>query len=108
MLERLGLITGSILIALLGLELACRLVRGPEALVHWSYIVLQERRATIGQGAGRLVHDARLGFVARPGYAKDGVSYDQHGYRRIPAPAQSLIWPSMGALPITKQAASLG
>jgi len=84
MLGRLTLILGSVLIALIGLELACRLVRGPDALAHWDNLVLQYRSGTRAYGAGRLVHDTRLGFVARPGFSSDGLSYDERSFRRSP------------------------
>ncbi len=91
MRSRLALLAGSLLVALLLLELGARLWRGPAALFDWHNIVLQDRRATIAVGASRLVHDQRLGFAARPGFSQDGVSYDANGYRRAPAPAGATL-----------------
>ena len=83
---RAALVIGSVLFSLVVLELGCRLVRGPEWLVQWPNLVLQERIATKAQGVGRLVPDPRLGFVARPGFSANGMSYDEHGWRVAPSP----------------------
>ncbi len=82
------MVIGSVLFSLLLLELGVRLMRGSEWLVQWPNIVLQDRIATTANGAGRLMHDSRLGFVARPNYASpaEDLSYDEHSYRRSPAP----------------------
>ncbi|SJZ61292.1 GDSL-like Lipase/Acylhydrolase family [Enhydrobacter aerosaccus] len=84
MAGRAALVLASVLFGLIVLELGCRLVRGPTWLLHWPNLVLEERRATRSNGGGRLIHDDRLGFVNHPGYAKDGVTYDDHGYRLTP------------------------
>ncbi len=94
-LGRATLVVASVLFTLIVLELGCRLVRGPDWLVHWSNLVLQERRATRASGSGRLIHDDRLGFVNHPGYARDGVTYDAHGYRLTPTTAKALAEPPM-------------
>ena len=86
MVGRIALVLGSVLVALIGLEFACRLMRGPDALTHWSNLVLDYRSGTRAYGAGRLVHDARLGFVARPGFTSEGLNYDERSFRRSPAP----------------------
>ena len=75
MLGRLALVVASVLLTLGVLELGCRLWHGPEALLDWSNIVLEDRRATRTAGAGRLKYDAELGFVPA------------QGYRPTPAPA---------------------
>ncbi|MBS0521208.1 MAG: hypothetical protein JSR90_21085 [Proteobacteria bacterium] len=93
MLGRAALVAASVFVTLIVLELGCRLVRGPEWLVHWSNLVLDERRATRSGGGGRLVHDDALGFVSHPGYARDGVTYDAHGYRLAPTTARDLAEP---------------
>jgi hypothetical protein len=86
MAGRIALVIGSLLFSLVVLELGCRLVRGPSWLVHWPNLVLQERIATKTQGVGRLVPDSQLGFVARPGFSANGMSYDEHGWRVAPNP----------------------
>lgn len=88
---RAALVLGSLLFALFTLELGCRLWRGPAALLDWSNIILAERQATLRAGAGRLKRDSDLGFVLRPGYAADGVTYDLHGHRLTPAPAAAVL-----------------
>lgn len=88
---RAALVLGSVLVTLLVLELGCRLWRGPSALLDWSNIILAERQATLNAGAGRLKHDSDLGFVLRPGYSAEGVTYDLFGHRLTPAPAGTVL-----------------
>jgi hypothetical protein len=85
-LARAGLVIVSIVVALIVLELGCRLLRGPDWLVDWRNLVLKERLDTKAYGAGRLMPDRQLGFAARPGYGKDGLHYDEHGWRVAPNP----------------------
>lgn len=85
MIGRLTLMLVSVAVALGLLELGCRLVRGPASLLDWSNIVLAERRATRSVTDGRMIHDAQLGFVGRPGYASRGSTNDSKGYRLTPA-----------------------
>ncbi len=75
MLGRLVLVVSSVLLTLGALEIGCRLWREPGALLDWSNIVLEDRRATRTAGDGRLKYDAELGFVPA------------QGYRPTPAPA---------------------
>jgi len=85
---RIALVIGSVLFGLVLLELGCRIARGPEWLVQWPNIVLQDRLRTQKDVVGRSIHDPRLGFVGRPDYASsDGrLHYDTHGLRVTPAP----------------------
>jgi hypothetical protein len=92
MIGRTILVLGSVLFSLLAVELGARLWLG--RLADWRNIVLQDRRSTLAQGGGRLMHDARLGFISRPGFARDGFSYDAQGFRTMPA-----VTPATGALP---------
>jgi hypothetical protein len=85
-LARVALLIGSIVTVMLVLELGCRLLRGPEWLVHWPNLVVQERLATKAQGVSRLIPDPQLGFVARPGYGTAGLHYDAHSWRIAPNP----------------------
>lgn len=62
-LGRLALVVASVLFTLGVLEIGCRLWRGPDSLLNWSNLVLEERRATRAAGVGRLKYDADLGFV---------------------------------------------
>lgn len=91
MLGRAALVLGSLLVGLFVLELGCRLWRGPAALLTWSNIILEERQATRRAGDGRMKRDSELGFVTRPGFASDGVTYDLHGHRLTPAPAGTVL-----------------
>ena len=91
LMGRAALVLGSLLVALFVLELGSRLWRGPAALLDWSNIILKEREATRSAGGGRLRRDSELGFVSRPGFAGDGVTYDLHGYRLTPAPAGTVL-----------------
>jgi hypothetical protein len=72
---RLALVVASVLFTLGVLEIGARLWRGPEALLDWSNIVLEDRWATRAAGVGRLKYDPDLGFVPA------------EGYRPTPAPA---------------------
>lgn len=91
MFGRTALVLGSVLVTLLVLELGCRLWRGPSALLDWSNIILAERQATLKAGAGRLKRDSELGFVLRPGFSAEGVTYDLRGHRLTPAPAGTVL-----------------
>jgi hypothetical protein len=88
---RAALVLGSVVVTLFLLELGCRLWRGPSALLDWSNIILAERQATLKAGAGRLKRDSDLGFVLRPGYSAEGVTYDLFGHRLTPAPAGTVL-----------------
>ncbi len=68
MTGRIALLVGSILFTFAALEIGCRLWRGPDSLLNWSNLVLEERRATRAAGVGRLTYDAELGFVPTQGY----------------------------------------
>ncbi len=74
MLGRLALVVGSVLFTLGALEIGCRLWRGPDSLLNWSNLVLEERRATRAAGVGRLKHDAELGFVPTQFYRQTPAS----------------------------------
>jgi hypothetical protein len=85
---RIALLLGSILFALVALELGLRATHGWDGLTHWPNLVEQAR--TLGWVTGnvsRAIHDPRLGFIGRPNHTtSDGISYDAHGLRRTPAP----------------------
>lgn len=86
MIGRFALVLVSLTVGLGLLELGCRLVRGPASLMDWSNIVLAERRATRSVTDSRMIHDAELGFVGRPGYASRDTNNDSKGYRFTPSP----------------------
>lgn len=86
-MARTTLVLASVLFSLLVAEIAARIWRDPATLLNWTNLVLRDRRFTVAQGERRLMHDTQLGFIARPGYAGGGYSYDSKGYRIAPAPA---------------------
>jgi lysophospholipase L1-like esterase len=85
-LARAGLVMVSLVVALMMLELGCRLLRGPDWLFNWRNLVLKERIDTKSQGIGRLKPDPLLGFVTVPGFGRDGLHYDAQGFRVAPNP----------------------
>jgi hypothetical protein len=82
---RASLIAGSTVVALLLLELACRVASG--TLGQWHNIILAERTEIRALNDGRLGYDRDLGWVASKSYTSEGRSYDADGWRRAPAPA---------------------
>ena len=99
MLGRIALVIGSILFSLLVLELGVRLWRGPEWLLKWPNLVLQERNTTAGMRHGRFVYDPQLGFISAPDFKSPATSYDARSYRQMPAlPADLADKPPVVAL----------
>ena len=90
MAGRVALLVGSILFSLLAMELGLRLMaNGWDGLTHWPNLVAQARTANWAIGSiSRGVHDARLGFVGRPGFRSDDgeLTYDSQGLRVTPGP----------------------
>jgi len=85
MFGRIALVLASVLCGLFMLEIGCRLVRGPEALLHWKNNVLEQRQIMARQNLdSRFSYDPRLGYVQRAGFGSKGLNYDQHGFRRMP------------------------
>ena len=82
----IALVIGSIVAALIVLELGARLVRGPSALLDWHNIILKERIETRNSRVGRVVPDRALGFVNTPDYRSQDINYDVHGFRVAPNP----------------------
>ena len=87
---RVALIAGSTLVALLLLELACRLTNG--TLGDWHNIILAERTAIRSLNDGRLEYDRTLGWVAHKNFSSGGHvsadrNYDADGWRVAPNPA---------------------
>ena len=65
-----GLAVGAVLITLLLVELGCRLVRGPETLLHWTNWVQDERLKMARQNlGGRFVYEPTVGYVHSPGHS---------------------------------------
>lgn len=91
MLGRLALVVGSVLFSLLGLELACRVLADDPAydLLRWPNLVLKARLDTKANSLGRMIHDDRLGFVARPYFVYAGLTYDGNGLRNTPSASET-------------------
>ncbi len=81
---RLALIAGSTVVALLLLELACRVSSG--TLGDWHNIILAERTAIRSLNDGRLEYDRDLGWVAHKGHVSAERNYDADGWRVAPNP----------------------
>lgn len=85
MFGRIALVIASILAGLLLLEIGCRVARGPQALLHWNNIVLDQRMAMARRNLNsRFSYDPQLGYVQRAGFGSEGLNYDEHGFRRMP------------------------
>ena len=84
MLGRLALVLGSLLFGLILLELGCRLVAGPHALLHWPNLVLQQRVSSVAENTAiRYRYDAHLGWVQKETRSAH-VNYDADGIRYTP------------------------
>lgn len=84
---RIALVVGSVVVTLFLLEIGCRLMRGPEALIDWRNIVLRERLKMSAQNIGhRFSYDPLLGYVQRDGYSDPLMSFGEHGFRKMPPP----------------------
>jgi hypothetical protein len=78
----------SIVGGLLLLEIGCRLLHGPQALLNWQNLVLMARIEANKvdnpeQGSSFSYHDT-LGFMNTPGYASPRLNFDSQGLRRMP------------------------
>jgi hypothetical protein len=84
----LGLVCCSIIAGLLLLEIGCRLLRGPQALLSWQNLVLASRieamKVDNPEVGSSFSHHDTLGFANTPGYASPRVNYDSQGFRRMP------------------------
>ena len=84
----LGLVLASLVAGVVLLEIGCRLLRGPEALLEWRNLVLDSRIAARKdqerEQISSYVHDPALGFLNRPGYASPKLNHDREGFRLMP------------------------
>ena len=78
----------SILAGLLVLEIGCRLLRGPEALLSWQNLVITARieanKVDNPEVGSSFSHHDTLGFVNTPGYTSQNLNFDSQGFRRTP------------------------
>ncbi len=79
-LRRTALIVASILVGLMALEIGLRASTWGY-LFTWPNFVLDARTVLARQDSGRSVHDDRLGYVPRAGYAAPGLTVDSDGLR---------------------------
>ena len=79
-LKRSLLVAASLLVGLMALEIGLRASTWVY-LFSWPNFVLDARTVLAKQDSGRFVHDDRLGYVPRPGYAAPGLTIDADGLR---------------------------
>jgi lysophospholipase L1-like esterase len=85
MFGRIALVLASVLCGLFVLEIGCRVARGPQALLHWPNIVLEQRQSMARRNLdSRFSYDPQLGYVQRAGFETKDLNYDGHGFRRMP------------------------
>jgi hypothetical protein len=93
----LGLLLASIVVGLVVLELGLRIWSGTWIL-QWPNFVLGARTVHNSREAQRFVDDDRLGYVPRPGFTANGISFDGEGLRRNgDAQISSADWPIVAA-----------
>ena len=79
-LKRSLLVAASILVGLTAGEIGTRASTWVY-LFTWPNFVLDARTVLARQDSGRYVHDDRLGYVPRAGYAAPGLTIDSDGLR---------------------------
>ena len=85
--RRIALVLVSLVVGLGLLELGLRASTW-SWLFAWPNFVLDARKVLADRDSGRTVHDERLGYVPRAGYATAGITIEENGVRRTgPAPA---------------------
>jgi hypothetical protein len=97
-LTSLAVVLCSVVVGLLLLEIGCRLLRGPQALLEWRNLVvasrIEERTEPNAERGPSYRHDPVLGFVNNPGYASPSINFDSQGFRRVPPlPANAVAEP---------------
>lgn len=83
-----ALVVGSVVVALVVLELGCRVARGPEFLWSWPNFVAREWAVNDTEVNKRFIDDPLLGHVPKPGFRSGLVNYDAEG-RRVMPPRQA-------------------
>ncbi len=87
--RRIALVLVSLVVGLGLLELGLRASTW-SWLFAWPNFVLDARKVLADRDVGRTVHDERLGYVPRAGYATTGIAIEENGMRRTgPAPADA-------------------
>ena len=86
--NRLILLSATVLLMLLAMELGCRLLRGTWFLTHWPNLVLLEEQ--MHHKPCMSIHDDTLGYAPEPGCVGPEHSHDARGLRAMaPPPADS-------------------
>jgi hypothetical protein len=80
------LVVGSIVVALVVLEIGCRVVRGPEFLWTWPNFVAREWAVNDTEVKRRFIDDPLLGHVPKPAFRSNLVNYGPEGRRVMPLP----------------------
>lgn len=80
-LGKLALSLGAIVLTLGALEIGLRLTQGGW-ISSWPNFVLESRKVQTARNESRYIEDPTLGYVPRPNYSANGVSFDADGFRR--------------------------
>jgi hypothetical protein len=82
---RAALLVGSVVLTLAGLELGCRLWRGPQWLLHWPNIVWQERwQVTTEWPVCSYIYDRTVGWAPNPDFVSAQYNVGPDGLRLMP------------------------
>ncbi len=92
---RLALLVGSVFFTLAGLEIGCRLWRGPQWLFQWPNLVRMERqRVPMEWPVCSYVYDRTAGWAPNPNFTSKHYNVDPDGFRRMPPlPAGAIAAP---------------
>jgi hypothetical protein len=85
---RISLLTGSMLLTIAGIELGCRLWRGPHYLKDWPNLVELARKSDDETCA--YIPDADVGWLPPANCMSPRYSFDDQGFRRTPGPADNV------------------
>ena len=86
--NRLILLSATVVLMLLAMELSCRLLRGTWFLTHWPNLAILE--AEMHHKPCMFIHDDTLGYVPEPNCVGPEHSHDAQGLRAMaPPPADS-------------------
>ncbi len=89
-----GLVLVSVAVALIVLEIGCRVARGSEFLWSWPNFVAREWAVNDTEVNKRFIDDPLVGHVPKPGFRSSLANYDAEGTRLMPAlPADALVGP---------------
>lgn len=85
LIARVALVVGSVVVTLVGLELGCRVWRGPQWLLHWPNIVWQQRRNMPAEWpVCAYVYDGTVGWAPNPNFKSALYNVETDGLRQLP------------------------